>query len=166
MVAVLAGLAGYSIRNALLVTRPPAATGETVLKAAFDDLSGHTQTIGQWRGKVVVVNFWATWCPPCLREIPDFIQMQNDYGDRGLQFVGIAIDRPEKVQAFAANAGFRFNYPVLVGALEAIELSRVLGNRQGALPFTVVVDRAGKLSAVNLGALDAAKLSKIIQPLL
>ena len=118
-------------------------------KASFTDLAGQTQPLDQWRGKVLVVNFWATWCPPCLKEIPEFIRMQARYREQGLQFVGVAIDQPEKVAPFAEKMGF--NYPVLIGALDAVELLRTLGNQHGGLPFTVVFDRSGTLRRGGAG---------------
>jgi thiol-disulfide isomerase/thioredoxin len=167
-IAVVAAVAGFAVQSLLpreeKSSFPAPAAGEKLFGATFADLAGNAQGIDQWRGKVIVVNFWATWCPPCLKEIPEFIRMQTRYRDQGLQFVGIAIDQPEKVTAYAEKVGF--NYPVLVGAMDALEHSRVLGNRQGALPFTVVFDRKGTLVSAKLGALDEAKLSTIIQPLL
>jgi thiol-disulfide isomerase/thioredoxin len=167
-IGVLAAAAGFVLRSVSLDdvkghTRA-AATGDTLSQATFPDLAGKAQRIDQWRGKVLVVNFWATWCPPCLTEIPEFIRMQVQYREQGLQFVGVAIDQPDKVAVFADKMGI--NYPVLIGALDAVELLRTLGNPQGGLPFTVVFDRSGKLAATELGGLDEAKLSRVIEPLL
>jgi len=111
---------------------------------------------------VLVVNFWATWCLPCLEEIPAFVQMQEKFGNQGLQFVGIAIDNPVKVRDFAVK--YRMNYPVLVGELDAIELARAVGNKFGGLPFTVIMDRKGRLIGTELGGLNEQKLTAIIRP--
>src|SRR6476661_1853241 len=119
------------------------------LRLRLPDLDDRLQTVGDWRGKVVVVNFWATWCAPCREEIPLFVKLQKQYGDRGLQFVGIAVDELAKVKPFAAELGM--NFPVLVGGAELIELTRKLGNRAGVLPFTVVVSRAGKVVSTEVG---------------
>lgn len=140
------------------------AARDALFQTSLDDLSGRPQRIDQWRGKVLVVNFWATWCPPCREEIPTFIAVQERYKDRGLQVVGIAIDQREKVANFADEIGV--NYPVLVGEVDAVNLGRQLGNRLGALPFTVFVDRAGNIARVELGTLDEARLNKILQPML
>jgi thiol-disulfide isomerase/thioredoxin len=80
----------------------------------------------------MVVNFWATWCVPCREEMPEFVKAQSELGDRGVHFVGIAIDQPDKVDAFATE--LHLNYPALIGGFGAIELSKVMGNRLGALP--------------------------------
>ena len=114
-----------------------------LMAASLPDTEGKSQALAQWRGKVMVVNFWATWCPPCLEEIPEFVRMQEKFGNQGLQFVGIAIDNTAKVREFAAK--YRMNYPVLIGEADAIELARVAGNELGGLPFTVIVDRRGRL---------------------
>jgi len=173
VVALVAAAAGVAVRYLTTDARRPAGaaapaarTGfqDTLAKASFPDLDGRAQPLEQWRGKVLVVNFWATWCPPCLKEIPEFIRMQARLGDRGLQFVGIAVEAQEKVAPFAAKMGF--NYPVLVGGLDAVELLRTLGNTHGGLPFTVVFDRSGTLAGTELGGLDEAKLTRVIEPLL
>ena len=143
---------------------PDAASSAALFKAGFNDLAAIRQPLAQWRGKVLVVNFWATWCPPCRTEIPEFIKLQTQYGAQGLQFVGIAIDETAKVHAFADEVGI--NYPVLVGDLEAVALSQATGNRLGGLPYTVVVDRSGKIVATELGGLTGAKLEALIKPLL
>ncbi|WP_413438233.1 TlpA family protein disulfide reductase [Sulfuriferula sp. GW1] len=136
----------------------------TLFKAGFKDLAGIRQPLSQWRGKVLVVNFWATWCPPCRTEIPEFIKLQTKYGAQGLQFVGIAIDETAKVQAFSDQMGM--NYPVLVGDLDAVALSQATGNRLGGLPYTLILDRTGKVVATELGGLSTAKLEAILKPLL
>ena len=108
---------------------------------ALPDAEGREQSLGQWKGKVLVVNFWATWCGPCREEMPEFVKAQREFGGRGLQFVGIAIDEPAKVKEFAAELGL--NYPALIGGFGGVELSKTQGNRLGALPFTIIIDRAG-----------------------
>jgi thiol-disulfide isomerase/thioredoxin len=112
----------------------------------------------------MVVNFWATWCAPCRKEIPAFVRIQDKLGSRGVQIVGIAIDQPDKVKPYAAE--MKINYPVLVGELEAMDLARQAGNEMGGLPFTVILDRSGQAARVELGVLDEAKLSRLLEPLL
>lgn len=133
-----------------------------LMAASLPDLDGKPQALAQWRGKVMVVNFWATWCSPCLKEIPEFVRMQEKLGKQGLQFVGIAVDNPVNVREFAIK--YRMNYPVLIGEMDAIELARAAGNELGGLPFTVIVDRKGQLLGTELGGLNEQKLTAIIQP--
>ncbi|MGH8648549.1 MAG: TlpA family protein disulfide reductase [Burkholderiales bacterium] len=137
---------------------------ERVLKAQLADVKGATGSLEQWRGSVLVVNYWATWCAPCREEIPVFVRLQERYGSRGLQFVGIAIDQPDKVAEFARE--FRINYPLLLGGVEAIELLRQVGNRAGVLPYTLVIDRKGNLVSRESGGLKEARLEGLILPLL
>ena len=130
----------------------------------FADMEGRLQPLSQWRGRVLVVNFWATWCAPCREEIPGFVRLQEKYRDRGLQFIGIAIDQRDKVQAFAQEFGM--NYPVLLGGIDSVEMSRQAGNRVGALPFTVILDRHGQIVGRELGVLKESKLDTIIKSML
>ena len=135
-----------------------------VFGVTLPDTTGSQQSIAQWKGKVLVVNFWATWCVPCREEMPEFVKAQREFGDRGVQFVGIAVDDVAKVRDFAAELSL--NYPALIGGFGAIELSKALGNRLAALPYTVVIDRAGRISRAHLGALKPAELRNVITPLL
>lgn len=128
------------------------------------DPKGQEQAIAQWKGKVLVVNFWATWCVPCREEMPEFVTAQRDLGAKGLQFVGIAVDQPDKVQQFADEIGL--NYPTLIGGYGAMELSKTFGNRIGALPFTIIVDRSGRIAHTQLGPLRDAALRPILSQLL
>jgi thiol-disulfide isomerase/thioredoxin len=173
LIGVLALGGGYYVyeHNRTLSNPAPAASvidnadaATTLFKAGFKDLAGIRQPLSQWRGKVLVVNFWATWCPPCRKEIPEFIKLQSKYGAQGLQFVGIAIDETAKVQAFSDQMGM--NYPVLVGDLDAVALSQATGNRLGGLPYTIILDRSGKIVGTELGGLSTAKLEATLKPLL
>lgn len=136
----------------------------TLLALSLPDPAGQQQSLGQWRGKVVVVNFWATWCAPCREEMPEFVRAQSEFGPKGLQFVGIAVDQADKVDEFARE--LKLNYPVLIGGYGAIELSKALGNRLMALPFTIIVDRQGQVAHTQLGPFKADKLRSIVGKLL
>lgn len=128
--------------------------------AKFNDLQGRAQSLGQWDRKLLVLNFWATWCGPCKEEIPILKNLQAKFGDRGLQLVGIAADSSVNVANFAQNANF--NYPVLVDESGAIEFSRRLGNRLGLLPHTVVLRPGGEVIYNKLGAISESELANII----
>jgi thiol-disulfide isomerase/thioredoxin len=154
----LAGGAWWAIRDAA----PKQA--EVLFALSLPDTSGKPQSLGQWRGKVLVVNFWATWCEPCREEMPEFVRAQQELGPRGLQFVGIAVDQADKVGRFAQE--LHLNYPALIGGYEAMEVSQNLGNRLAALPFTIVVDRQGRVAETHLGPLKPNQLRAIISDLL
>jgi thiol-disulfide isomerase/thioredoxin len=165
--AALFGGAGYLVyqwRAGGDARSDPVATGQMVLAARLLGLDGKPQPLEQWRGKVLIVNFWATWCAPCREEIPGFIKFQDRYGARGAQFVGIAIDTAERVAPYAREIGI--NYPVLVGGLETMDFARQAGNRASVLPFTLVIDRNGHVAATTVGILRPEKLENLLKPLL
>jgi thiol-disulfide isomerase/thioredoxin len=164
-VVALGALAlGYYARTTSDGPQPPARdAAQVILAATLEDLDGKPQPLSQWRGKVMVVNFWATWCPPCLEEIPEFVRLQERYGSRGVLFVGLAIDDKAKVASFVAQHGM--NYPVLMAQKEGLNLARDAGNRLGGLPFTVIIDRHGRTARVELGVLDEKKLAPILEDL-
>ena len=114
--------------------------------------------------QVVILNFWATWCAPCREEMPEFVAAQARDGPKGVQFVGIAVDDPDKVRAFAQEV--KLNYPALIGGYGAIELSKTLGNELAALPFTIVVDREGRVAHTQLGPLKRSALDGLLSRLL
>jgi len=156
---------GWSTRGASAPAADSRALAERVLAARLPDLAGGASTLERWRGRVLVVNFWATWCDPCREEIPGFVRLQERYGAQGLQLVGIALaDQPDKVAGFARE--FRVNYPLLMGGMDTIELMREAGNRAGVLPYTLIIDRTGNLAGRERGGLKEARLEALVQPLL
>ena len=135
-----------------------------ILATTLPDLQGKNQSISQWKGKVLVVNFWATWCEPCRREMPEFIELQNELRDQGLLFIGIAMDEASKVEQFNKEIGV--NYPVLLGGIEAMELAEAAGNRYAVLPFTVILNRKGEIASTHVGRISRDKLEPILKALL
>jgi thiol-disulfide isomerase/thioredoxin len=143
---------------------PPASAAGGLMTARLPDMDGRPQALEQWRGKVLVVNFWATWCAPCREEIPAFMKVQEKWSARGLQIIGIAIDDSDKVRPYVAE--LKINYPILIGGLDGIELARQAGNRLGGLPFTVVFNREGGPVHSQLGGVNQRKLEALLEPLL
>jgi thiol-disulfide isomerase/thioredoxin len=166
LVLILLGFLSISAGLFVSLGKHTAAIVEQVnpLEFSFPDLEGQPQALNQWGGKVIVLNFWATWCGPCLQEIPQFIQLQTELQNQGLQFVGIAIDDPASVAEFSLNTPI--NYPILISDESGMHLSMQLGNLMGAIPFTVIIDQTGKIVNRQMGELSAAELRKIITPLL
>jgi len=128
------------------------------------DPSGREITSNGWAGKVVVLNFWATWCPPCLREMPMLAQLQDSFDEGRLQVVGIAIDDPDMVRRFLNE--HRVSYQVLLGNAASIDIATRLGNRTSGLPFTVVFDRFGRRVFSHTGEISADTIRTRIAPLL
>jgi thiol-disulfide isomerase/thioredoxin len=161
VVMLVAAVGGYFVSGSW---RTAQIDSDRILGATFPDLSGTPRTIGSWKGKVLVVNFWATWCPPCLEEIPMFVRLQRELGQQGLQFVGIAVDRQDKVAQFVAKNAV--NYPIMIGQLDAISVAESAGNDSGGLPYTLVFDRQGQVVSRHYGGLTEQELRPIIQKLL
>lgn len=128
---------------------------------SLPDLQGKLRNIKEWDGKYIVLNFWATWCPPCRKEIPEFIALQKQYGKSNLQFIGVAIDDEVSVNQFALEMGI--NYPNLIAEMQGIELARQYGNAMGALPFSVIINPEGQIVARQIGFLERSKILDITQ---
>jgi thiol-disulfide isomerase/thioredoxin len=158
-----AGVMFYQWRSA---EAPPDAVeaGKRVMAASLMGIDDRVQPFEQWRGKVLVVNFWATWCAPCRDEIPEFIKFQERFRRDGVQFVGIAIDQKDRVIPYARD--MRINYPLVVGGMETMEFARQLGNRATVLPFSLVLDRKGTVIATKVGILTPESLEALVRPLL
>ncbi len=165
LAAALAALvAGYFAAQWLRGPTTDTTPGGMVREFTLPDLTGTPRSLSEWRGQVVVVNFWATWCPPCREEIPLFIDLQKRHGHDGLQFLGVAIDRQEDVAGYYVQIGM--NYPTLIGDDNAIEIMRAYGNRMGSLPYSVIIDRDGRVAARKLGAFRGQELESLLTPLL
>ncbi len=128
---------------------------------SFGDLSGRERHMSEWAGNLIVVNFWATWCPPCRKEIPGFITLQERYAGDRVQFIGIALDRTEAVRDYAEEAGI--NYPLLIGEETVAWYMRALGNTIGALPFSAVISRDGRVLATHHGEWAAEEIDGVIR---
>lgn len=142
----------------------PANAASVLFAAAFPDAGGQLQTLRQWRGKVLVLNFWASWCAPCREEMPELSALQAKYRARGLVVLGVSTDEAAKVQQFARETPV--DYPLLAGDFEAMGLAANLGNSQGILPYTLVMRRDGSIAARYFGRLNIQALERTLQPLL
>ncbi len=157
-VAVAAGAVAFHIRSAA-APDAPAPAAALFYQQTLRDATGTARAMSDYRGKVVIVNFWATWCVPCVQEIPAFSKAHADAGGRVL-FVGLGIDSPSNIVAFAER--FKPSYPLVAAGAGGTDLIRAFGNPSGALPFTVVLGADGRIVASHLGRVDDAMLRQWI----
>lgn len=166
-VAVLGLFTGFFTRQ--FIDNPWIPLSNTTEASPFihpplHDLEGQSQNLDRWKGKVLVINFWASWCSPCREEMPLFVSIQNEYGSRNLQFIGIAIDDPEEVMSYLSETPV--NYPILLSDESLVEWADSLGNRSNVLPFSVLVDSQGKIISSHIGGLNRESLLSWIQSFL
>lgn len=163
IVAVLA--LGVGLTTRFLIS--PAQSASTVsVGTEFNllDSTGKPHDSKEWQGKIRIINFWATWCTPCRKEIPEFIDLQSKYADKNVQFIGIAIDEAEEVNNYLKT--IKINYPMLIGSDTGMALSQRWGNNIGAVPYTVVIDQKGQIVHQQSGEFSTEALVKVISPLI
>lgn len=159
VLALVGVLAGLWTSHVWRMGTPETATPAPEI--SFNDLEGKPVSLAQFKGKLLLVNFWATWCAPCLKEMPLLINAQKQYGARGLQIIGPAMDEAKDVKALATKLGV--NYPVMADFASADAAMSTLGNKQGALPFSVLIDAKGMIVKTVLGGLHEDDLNALIQ---
>ena len=130
---------------------------------SLQTLDGKPWQPEDYREHVLIINFWATWCPPCRKEMPLFVDLQREFEERKVTFVGIAIDNPESVRSYVENNGI--NFPILLGDPGGSELSQKLGNEMVGLPYTVIVARDGTIHTRHIGAINEAQLKPLLEQL-
>jgi thiol-disulfide isomerase/thioredoxin len=160
-VAAFAAWGGYALRQTTRSDTSPPVRALFALNLPNPD--GAPQALAQWRGKVLVVNFWATWCEPCREEIPGLDRIRKKYIGKSVEIVGIAVDSASKVREYAKT--MKISYPLLVGGLESIELARSLGNNAGGLPYTVVLDSNAAVALSHLGLIREHELDQTLAKL-
>jgi thiol-disulfide isomerase/thioredoxin len=160
---LLAGVGAAAMASGLgwawlrLQPQPVASAAVTALfEQTFNDAQGRPQALEQWRGQWLVVNFWATWCAPCVEEMPVLQKVAREYRDKGVAVIGLGIDTAVAIRRFQDE--LRLELPLLVAGATGSELARQLGNPSGALPYTVLVSPAGAVAQARLGLLSEALL--------
>jgi len=134
----------------------PHTAVDKLLQQSLNDLQGQPQNLAQWRGKPLLVNFWATWCAPCVQEMPELSELAGQDGGKTFNVIGIGIDSPSNMKEFAAK--LKIAYPLYVGGMGGTELSREFGNGAGGLPYTVLIGADGQVRKTYLGKLKFDEL--------
>ena len=165
-IAVAAAAAGAALwwtgRPEPLVAAPT-ISGAALYATTFRSLDGQPQPLGQFQGRTLVLNFWATWCAPCREEMPAFERVAQRWRGRGVAFVGVTQEAPEIVAPFARTVGV--TYPLWIAGDEAPALARRLGNRVDGLPFTAIIGPDGRVRAAKVGPYTEAQLDSALSGL-
>ncbi len=156
-------LGNWAMQTWLDQTAPPAApglqqasVGQPRIDLDLPDEQGQIQKLSQWDGKRILLNFWATWCAPCREEMPLLRQAQQQYGNQGVQIIGIAVDNSDNVRDWLID--YPSNYPVLIDASDSHRAISSYGNTRAVLPYSVLIGRDGTVLKRKYGALDADEL--------
>lgn len=145
-----------------LVFAQSVASGKKVPDISLKDLAGKTVKIEDFKGKIVLLNFWATWCAPCLAEIPELVKWQQEYENQGLQIVGITYPPTRRVKVSRLARRNKINYPILFGSKKTKELF----DAGETMPFSVVIDKDGNVKDVIEGIIFADEFDEKVKPLL
>lgn len=170
-IALLALSAGIYSARWLADNRPSklpdtSQIGVPMVRPGFSlpDLDGKTRSISEWDSKVILLNFWATWCPPCRREMPAFVELKEELANKPFEIIGVAIDRPGPVRDFIDEIGVE--YPILVGEINGIRIMQDYGNQLGTLPYTVIIDQKQQIVRVFRREVHKEDILQAIGPLL
>lgn len=164
VVAAIFGASGvyFGIRhNAPSIPETPAVAA--FFSQQLPDAEGKQHALAQWAGRPLLVNFWAPWCPPCVEEMPALSALQVELTPKNIQILGIGIDSPDNIRAFAAK--YKINYPLYVAGLTGTDMSRQLGNPNGGLPFTILIGKNGEVVKTYLGRIKIEQLRSDIAAL-
>lgn len=129
---------------------------ELFLKQELKSPDGSTHNTKAWRNKILVLNFWASWCPPCVEEMPALTRTFDHYKDKNVLFVGIGVDSPSNIRLFLEKTPV--NYPITISPLEGVNWAKSMGNPSGGLPFTVLIDEKGVIKKTKLGKISEDEL--------
>lgn len=158
------GDSAWGTRGGQVIESSSAEPSDKAVDFSFTDQHGRAHRFSDWDGRVRVVNFWATWCPPCVHEIPMLVSVQEAFRAHDVRFVGVAVDDPE--QAFAMANELGMNYPTMADSRQSLDLLRTYGNRATALPFTAFVDSGGAIRDRHVGELTLEQTEEKIRALL
>jgi thiol-disulfide isomerase/thioredoxin len=153
---IFAGIGIYFGIQRLEPEAPQNAAAASFFSQTMPDAQGTAHPVSQWKGKALIVNFWATWCAPCVDEMPELSALQAELGSKNTQIIGIGIDSAANIREFGAK--YKIAYPLYVAGMNGTDLSRQFGNQAGGLPFTVLIGTDGKVKKTYLGRLKMKEL--------
>jgi thiol-disulfide isomerase/thioredoxin len=170
-VTVLAAVCGFALyafvwsqhlqqQSPIAATATPASLPDVLPEFSLQDRDGKLRSIHSWPGKSLIVNFWATWCEPCQREIPLLIKLNHDRAAEGFQLIGVAVDAREDVLRFADER--KLDYPLLIGEEDGLAAINAFGVQTVGFPFTVFTDNGGRIVALHLGEITEKDLTAIL----
>lgn len=145
----------------------PVPAADTAVQQLFsltlNDANAKPQAMKQWQGKFLIINFWATWCKPCVEEMPELVQLQKDLASNNVQLLGLGIDTPSNIAEFTKK--YQISYPVFAAGMDGTSISQAMGNKAGGLPFTALISPEGKVVKAYSGRLKMSELRADIQRL-
>jgi thiol-disulfide isomerase/thioredoxin len=145
------------------VTTSKAGAVDELWKAQLQNAAGTAQSIAAFKGKPIVLNFWASWCGPCVKEMPSLAVLQREYANKGITFIGVGVDSEKNVNEFLQK--IPVGYPIYIAGFGGADLARSFGNNAGALPYTVVIDAKGEIRSTKLGEVDQKELKATLDAL-
>ncbi|MES2207117.1 MAG: TlpA disulfide reductase family protein [Pseudomonadota bacterium] len=151
------GIKTYTAGSPVIKKNNITAAHQTFLSASLKDSKDKTHSLKEWKGKTIVVNFWATWCAPCKKEIPDLNLMRQKWKSRDVEFIGIAIDYPEDVARFLISTPI--TYPSFVAPDQGLQFMQLFGNTQGVLPFSIIMNKQQSSFETIVGTLHPEDLN-------
>jgi thiol-disulfide isomerase/thioredoxin len=163
IVIIVISIAGllYWLIPVFLLHEPDTAAKDYFYAQAFNTSKKEPINFEQFRGKLVLVNFWAPWCPPCVQEMPDLSRIQTEYAERGVQVLGIGLDTPEHISQFEKDNPVR--YVLFNAASGGAELAKRFGNERGVLPFSVLIAANGEILETHAGKIEYITLKKWLE---
>jgi peroxiredoxin len=153
---IFAGIGIYFGAQRFQPEAPQNTATANFFSQTMPDAQGTARALSQWKGKALVVNFWATWCAPCVDEMPELSALQAEVGSKNTQIIGIGIDSAANIREFGAK--YKITYPLYIAGMNGTDLSRQFGNQAGGLPFTVLIGTDGKVRKTYLGRLKMKEL--------
>ncbi|MDW2982925.1 TlpA disulfide reductase family protein [Rhodanobacter sp. KK11] len=162
LAVLAAALGGYTQHRQQVADTPSGLLGQELPPLVLPDLDGRPHRLDDYRGHRVLLNFWASWCAPCLQEMPALAEAQAKFGEHGAIVVGIAMDEPVHVRSFLA--AHPVNYPILIGEMGPPSTSLTLGNARQVLPYSVLIGADGRILATHTGPLSSARLAQWLTP--